>query len=129
MIMMRRFSTRIENKYPGVRPRTGPNYFNSVASSAMFAVLGLVTAASIAVLHNPKSGRQTYGPASAYHLDLNNDGVADMVVSDATGYKTPLYGFRNGGEIWYVSAAEMQKRNTGAGIDYKAVEKELNAGR
>ncbi len=57
--------------------------------------------------------------------DLNQDGVADMVVE--TGYgKIPLYGeIRDGGTI-YLSADEMKKLHPDTIVDYGKIEDMLN---
>lgn len=66
--------------------------------------------------------------AASVTSDLNQDGVADMVVN--TGYgKIPLYGESRDGGVIYLSAEEMKKLHPYSIIDYETIEDRLNRGK
>lgn len=71
-------------------------------------------------------------PKQAYvqKADLNQDGVPDLIIEQRQGHKVPMYGIRKEGNkegnIMYVSALEMLKKNPKSIINYEKIEEELN---
>jgi hypothetical protein len=115
------------SKHPTARPRLDVHYyFNMAIPAVILGYLGLLTASG-AVLshmhyHKPvqvvyREVVRNYEPkmASMSHMDMNMDGVPDMIVEDKGGHKTTLFGMwksdnQGNSELVFVPAEELSKQ-------------------
>jgi hypothetical protein len=97
--------------------------YSRVTDSAIKAILaaGITIGAMYATkaCNEPKQ-------AIVSKVDLNQDGVLDLIIEKETGYKVPMYGVKEGDSIRYVTAKEMMKLHPDSLIDYKIIESRLN---
>lgn len=85
-----------------------------------FAIAGLFGIGTAYFADSVMTPKKVYVPEV---VDLNQDGIQDLVIEQGQGHKIPMYGI-GGGE--YVSASEMIERNPESTIDFKTIEAKLN---
>jgi len=98
-----------------------------VFASFLFSAGGL--SISAAVMGTVSTARQIEIKGAYPVSDLNSDELPDLVIERASGRKTPLYGVRDGENIDYVPAEEIERLSTESRVDYQEIEANLNRGK
>lgn len=96
--------------------KTSLRFWSFIIGTGLFGIGGITTD----FLFSPK---QIY----SQKVDLNQDGVSDLIIEQRRGHKIPMYGVEEGDKIKYLSASEMRKRNPDQTINYKIIESKLNS--
>lgn len=101
---------------------------NRMVSKFATVTYGLMVA-SLSGLGIAHLGSWALSPAKVVQTqDLNQDGIQDLIVEQGQGHKVPMYGVREGTNVVYLAAKEMEKRQKDSvvKIDYASIEAKLN---
>lgn len=84
-----------------------------MASKFEIFIVGAMTGIIAAAVVDHYTGRNESYTTQSQRVemrDVNKDGIDDVVITTQDGYKTPFIGFKQGGNIIYLSLKQIKER-------------------